>query len=170
MIGAGLKAGVVMGMVVGVIALVVAGMNLLPAQFLPFVSMLQCCGYVVILALWFVAGILGARFARAGLTTGGAAGVGAIAGAITQVIGGVVDSLATLVLGFIRPAAAAIPPETMRQLIDLGMSPQDVQAWIQLTSGPLGAVFTCVCCAGVGALIAAGLGALGGLVGKAMKK
>lgn len=170
MLGAGLKAGIVMGVVVAVIALLVAGMNLLPAEFLPFVSMLQCCGYVVILALWFVAGILGARFAKTTLTTGSAAGAGAVAGAITQVIGGVVDSLATLVVGFIRPSVAAIPPETMRQLIDLGMSPQDVQALVQLVSGPLGAVFTCVCCAGVGALLAAGLGALGGLVGKAMKK
>jgi hypothetical protein len=170
MIGAGVKAGVVMGVVAAVIALLMGVMNILPAEFMSIAGMLQCCGYVVILALWFVAGILGARFARAGLTTGGAAGVGAIAGAITQVIGGVVDSLATLVLGFIRPAAAAIPPETMRQLIDLGMSPQDVQALVQLVSGPLGAVSICVCCAGVGALIAAGLGALGGLVGKAMKK
>jgi hypothetical protein len=170
MIGAGVKAGIVMGIVVAVLALLVAGMNLLPAQFLPFVSTIQCCGYVVILALWFVAGILGARFARVALTTGGAAGVGAVAGAITQVIGGVVDSLATLVVGFIRPSVAAIPPETMRQLTDLGISPQDLQAWMQLTSGPLGAVSTCLCCAGVGALIAAGLGALGGLVGKAMKK
>jgi len=170
MIGAGVKAGIVMGIVVAVLALIVAGMNLLPAGLLPIASMLQCCGYVVILVLWFVAGILGARFAKTTLTTGSAAGVGAVAGAITQVIGGIVDSLATLVVGFIRPAAAAIPPETMQQLIDLGISPQDVQAWMQYASGPLGAVSTCVCCAGVGALLAAGLGALGGLVGKAMKK
>jgi hypothetical protein len=170
MIGAGVKAGIVMGVVLAVIALLVAGMNLLPAQLLPFVSILQCCGYVLILALWFVAGILGARFAKTVLTTGSAAGVGAVAGAIAQVIGGVVDSLATLVVGFVRPAVAAIPPETMRQLTDLGMSPQDLQTWIQLTSGPLGAVSTCLCCAGVGAVIAAGLGALGGIVGKAMKK
>lgn len=170
MIGAGVKAGIVMGIVVAVLALIVAGMNLLPPELLPVVSTLQCCGYVVILALWFVAGILGARFARTTLTTGSAAGVGAVAGAITQVIGGIVDSLATLVVGFVRPAVTAIPPETMQQLTDLGMSPQDVQALIQYTSGPIGAVSTCVCCAGVGALLAAGLGALGGIVGKAVKK
>jgi hypothetical protein len=167
-----LKAGIVMGIVAAVVALLMGVMNVLPAELLPIAGVLQCCGYVVILALWFVAGILAARFARTTLTTGGAAGVGAVAGAITQVIGGVVDALATLVVGFIRPSVsiAALPPEAMRQLTDLGMSPQDVQTMVQLASGPLGAVTTCLCCAGVGALLAAGLGALGGLVGKAMKK
>jgi hypothetical protein len=170
MIGAGLKAGIVMGIVAAVIALLMGVVNVLPAEFMAIAGVLQCCGYVVILALWFVAGILAARFARAEVTTGGAAGGGAVAGAITQVIGGIVDSLVTLVVGFVRPSVAAIPPETMRQLTDLGMSPQDVQALVQLMSGPLGAVTTCLCCAGVGAVIAAGLGALGGIVGKAMKR
>jgi|GEM_PF-1379708 len=170
MIGAGVKAGIVMGIVVAVIALPTGLMGILPTELQAIGGMLQCCGSVVVLALWFVAGILGARFAKTTLTTGSAAGVGAVAGAIAQVIGGVVDSLATLVVGFIRPAATAIPPETMRQLAELGISPQDLQAWMQYTSGPLGAAFTCVCCAGVGALLAAGLGALGGIVGKAMKK
>jgi hypothetical protein len=170
MIGAGLKAGIVMGIVAAVLALLMGVMNILPAELQTIAGALQCCIWVVIVALWFVAGILGARFARAGLTTGGAAGVGAVAGAITQIIGGIVDSLMTLVIGFVHPSVAAIPPETMRQLTDLGMSPQDVQALVQYTSGPLGAVSTCLCCAGVGALIAAGLGALGGIVGKAIKK
>jgi hypothetical protein len=131
---------------------------------LPIAGALQCCVYVVILALWFVAGILAARLTRAKLTTGGAAGGGAVAGAITQIIGGIVNTVVTLVVGFIRPSVASIPPETMRQLTDLGLSPQDVQALVQYTSGPLGAVSTCLCCAGVGAVMAAGLGALGGIV------
>ena len=170
MIGAGLKAGIVMGIVAAVLRLLIGVMSFLPAELLPIAGALQCCMWVVILAVWFVAGILAARFAQAKLTTGGAAGGGAVAGAITQVIGGIVNSLMNLVVGFVRPSVAAIPPETMRQLTDLGWSPQDVQALVQAMSGPLGEVTTCLCCAGVGAVMAAGLGALGGIVGKAMKK
>ncbi len=165
MLGAGLKAGIIMGIVAAVITLLVGVATFLPTQVMTFA---QCCSLVVFLALWFVSGILAARFAPAALTTGAAAGGGAVAGAITQVIGGIVDTLVTLVVSIVKPAAA-IPPETMQQLTELGLSPQDMQTLIAVTSpGPLGALATCLCCAGVGAVLAAGLGALGGIVGKAI--
>jgi hypothetical protein len=122
-----------MGIVAAVIALIMGVMSILPAELLAIAGALQCCVYVVILALWFVGGILAARFTSAKLTTGGAAGGGAIAGAITQIIGGIVNTVVTLVVGFIRPSVAAVPPETMRQLTDLGLSTQDVQALVQYT-------------------------------------
>lgn len=162
MLGAGLKAGIIMGIVAAVITLLVGVANFLPYQVMTFA---QCCSLVVFLALWFVSGILAVRFVPAAVTTAAAAGGGAVAGAITQVTGGVVDTLVTLVVGIVNPAAGM---QIMRQLTDLGLSPQDAQGWVAVTSGPGGALATCLCCAGVGAVLAAGLGALGGIVGKAI--
>jgi hypothetical protein len=166
MIGAGVRAGIIMGIVAAAFALAMAAANFLLAGLAPLAT---CCSLLVIPALWFVSGILATRFAPAVLTSGTASAGGAVAGAITQTIGGVVETLATLVVGFLEPAAA-IPPETMRQLTELGLSPQEAQALVQYASGPVGAVLTCVCCAGAGAVLAAGLGALGGIVGRATKK
>jgi len=163
MVRAGLKAGIIMGIVAAVFGVA----SFLPAELMRWA---QCCSLLVIPVLWFVSGILAARFAPAGLTTGAAVGGGAVAGAITQVIGGIVDTLVALVPGIVRPAAAAFALETTLHLAQLGLSPQDVETLVQSTSGPLGAVITCLGCVGVGAAIAAGLGAVGGILGRAVSR
>jgi hypothetical protein len=168
MLGAGLKAGIIMGIVVAVVAVI---SNLVGLSDNPVLGLLTCFLSLVILVLWFVSGILAARFGPLELTGGAAAGAGAIAGAITQVIGGIVDVLASSVmqlLGLVPAISTQIPPETMRQLAQAGASPEDmrtIMSVVQLAAGPVG---SCICCVGIATAIAAGLGAVGGIAGKAI--
>ena len=163
MLGAGLKAGIIVGIVVAVIALVtgVAGISANP-----IIGLLNCCLSLVIPALWFVSGILAARFGPADMTAGAAAGGGAVGGAITQTIGGVVSVVVSVIMQFLAPVTARIPPDLMRDLVESGFPPE-VISMMQSTAGPLG---NCMCCVGLGVAIAAGLGAVGGIVGRAMKR
>ena len=169
MLGAGLKAGIIMGIVVAVVAVI---SNLAGLFDNPIVGLLTCFLSLVILALWFVSGILAARFGPLELTGGAAAGAGAIAGAITQVIGGIVDVLLSSImyaLGLAPAVAAQLPPETMRQLAQAGASPDEIRtivSFTQLVAGPVG---SCICCVGIATAIAAGLGAVGGIAGKAIR-
>ncbi len=165
MLGAGFKAGIIMGIVVAVIAVT---MGLTGISSNPIMGLLNCFLLLVVLALWFVSGILAARFGVAALTAGAAAGAGAIAGAITQVIGGIVDVLMTVITQALGLVTVQIPPALVRQLGQAGATPQEIRSIVsmmQLMAGPVG---SCICCVGIATAIAAGLGALGGIVGKAI--
>ncbi len=61
-----------------------------------------------------------------------------------------------------------IPPDVMRQLAQAGANPQEIRTIVSMTQFLAGPVGSCICCVGVATAIAAGLGALGGIVGKAI--
>lgn len=135
MFRASLKAGIIMGIVgIVVILLPLTALEIRP-EALSDVAVMAEMLLVLLMnpVLWFASGILAARFgAAAALTTGAAAGAGALAGAIVQIIG----LIATGVTNFIFFATPLHLP-------------------------PIG--FAAVTIA-----IAAGLGALGGIVGRAI--
>lgn len=168
MLGAGLKAGIIMGIVVAVVDLL---LNVVGLSRNPILGMMACLLSLLILALWFIAGILAARFGPAALTTGAAVGAGALAGAITQIIGGLVDVALTIVMEALglAVAGAIFPPDAIRQMAQSGMPPEQIHAIVSLMETAGGPVGTCVCCVGVATVIAAALGAVGGIVGKATK-
>lgn len=165
MLGAGFKAGIIMGIVVAVIAVT---MGLTGISSNPIMGLLNCFLLLVVVALWFVSGILAARFGVAALTAGAAAGAGAIAGAITQVIGGIVDVVMTVITQALGLVTVQMPPDLMRQLGQAGMTPQEMRSIVSMMQLLVGPVGSCICCVGIATAIAAGLGALGGIVGKAI--
>jgi hypothetical protein len=170
MFRAGLKAGIIVGIVVAVLVLLLTPAGLSNN---PVLGLITCFLSLLILVLWFVSGILAARFGPAGLAVGAAAGAGAIAGAVAQIMGGVADVVLTVILellGLLPPVTAQIPPETMRQLAQAGATPEEIRSMlsvVQLLSGPVG---SCICCVGIATAIAAGLGALGGILGRATRR
>jgi len=165
MVQAGLKA----GLIGGVIAVVLALMGLIPC----LGELIACFACFGTLLLWIGVGAwavsLGGKEIQ---TVGEGAGAGALAGAVTAVIGGV----ANIVIGLARVAifgatAAAtafgqIPSEAWRALRDLGIEPSLIVRW---TTGFGGALIGGSVCCLVGLAIAAVLGGLGGLLWKAMK-
>ena len=168
MVRAGLKAGIIMGMVAAVVDVILYVLGLsgnLDVGASGFLSLLR-------LVLWFATGILAARFgATAALTTGEAAGAGALAGAITQVvvrIADVVMNLITLALGLVSVPFSA---GTMQWLAYLALGPHDiVESDYQIV--PLQQIAYRVdvsyimFCVGVSIAIAAVLGAVGGILGR----
>lgn len=168
MLGAGLKAGIITGIVVAVVDVI---LNVVGIVDNPILGIVGCLLSLLILVLWFVAGILAARFGPVPLTAGAAVGIGALAGAIAQVIGGIVDVVLTIImqgLGLVT-AGTQIPPGTMRQLAEAGMRPEEIESLISVVGLAAGPVGSCVCCLGVATMIAAALGAIGGIVGRATK-
>lgn len=149
MFRAGLKAGIIMGivaMVVGVIPL--SALEMRP-EALGGATLVAEVLFMLLMTLvpWFASGILAARFgAAAALTTGGAAGAGALAGAIAQII----SQIAGMVMNFIFFGEYLTAPPGAP------------------TAPPVSAIFIVIACAGVSIAIAAGLGALGGIVGRAI--
>lgn len=94
-----------------------------------------------------------------------------MAGAVTAAIGGVVNILIGLVRVAIFGAAAVgslgqIPPEAWRALRDLGIEPSLFVRW---TAGFGGLLVGGTLCFLTGIVIAVILGALGGLLWKAIK-
>jgi len=149
MFRAGLKAGIIMGivlMVVGVIPLLVLQIRgEAPGDVTLMAEVLLAL--LATLVPWFASGILAARFgAAAALTTGGAAGAGALAGAIAQII----SQIAGVVMTFIFFAPYLTEPPGAP------------------TAAPVSPIFFAIGCPGVHIAIAAGLGALGGIVGRAI--
>jgi len=169
MVRAGLKAGIIMGMVAAVVDVILYVLGLsgnLDVGASCFLSLLR-------LVLWFATGILAARFgATAVLTTGEAAGAGALAGAITQIISRIADvvmNLITLALGLVSVPFSA---GTMQWLAHLALGPHDIVAFDYEIGLPLQQVAyrvnisTIMFCVGVSIAIAAVLGAVGGILGK----
>ena len=141
MLRVGLKAGTIMGIVAIVVVVIpLVALEIRPGA-LSGVADLATILLVLLmsLVLWFASGILAARFgAAAALTTGGAAGAGALAGAIGEII----SQIAGVVMHFI---------------FDFTFDYIPVSPIFSLIGGP-----------GVTIAIAAGLGALGGIVGRAI--
>jgi len=162
---AGLKA----GLIGGVIAVVLALMGQIPC----LGALIACFSCFGTLLLWIGVGAwavsLGGEEIR---TAGEGAGAGAVAGAVTAAIGGVANILIGLVRVAIFGTAAAvgalnqIPPEAWRTLRDLGIEPSFFVRW---TAGFGGALVGGTLCCLTGMVIAVILGALGGLLWRAMK-
>ena len=187
MLRAGLKAGIIMGIVATVVDVILYVVNLLimrhfGAEFLPpgynWLGMLLFVLGLLGLVLWFVSGILAGRFgAAAALTTTAAAGAGALAGAITEAmarIAHVVTNLTMLALGVV---SVPFSPGSIQWLAQLGLRAGDgeLSLFAEMRNGY--AVWTdpatvdrasaCMFCVGLSVAVAAGLGALGGIVGRA---
>ena len=150
MFRAGLKAGIIMGIVaiVGSVILYVIVLQTAPEDPSGVALMaVTLLALLLTLVLPFASGILAARFGAAGaLTTGAAAGAGALAGAIAQII----SRIAGVVMDFIFAAYWTEPPGA------------------PTTAEPDFAIFIIIAMTGVTIAIAAGLGALGGIVGRAI--
>ncbi|MBI2845944.1 MAG: hypothetical protein HYX86_05300 [Chloroflexi bacterium] len=166
MLAAGLKAGIVMGFVLILLAVFwFVGAAILS----PDVSNLfSCLVFIFTLGLWFVSGVLAARWGGASLTSGGSsAGAGAIAGAVSSAFWGL-PFMCLLALAFLAigpQVTGQLPPEALEQLRQVGISPQEFQGYFGVAVG----IFFVLCCI-ILPLIAAVMGAIGGLIGHRPKQ
>ena len=163
MVQGGLKAGIIGG----VIAVVLILVNLIP-----------CLGWAICclgsLVLMVGVGALAVNFGGPEIATSTeGAGAGAIAGAITAFIGGIANLLVSLVstlflhgTDVMARALAQIPPEVRRQLWEMGL---DLRLLTRQGTGVVGTLvggsLSCV----LWIVVAACLGALGGILYKALK-
>jgi len=145
--------GVKAGLVGAAVAVLLSLLRIVPC--------IGCIASILGLALYVGAGVLAAYWLTPPRTTGDGAGAGAIAGLITALAGGIVS----IVVGAVQftlmggPAAVMrdIPPESLRQLEQAGIDPN---LFVSL-GGIIGIEATC-CLAGL--VIAAVLGAIGGMI------
>ena len=125
------------------------------------VPCIGCIASILGLALYVGAGVLAAYWLTPPRTTGDGAGAGAIAGVITALAGGVVSIIVGAIQFTLMGGQAAvmrdIPPESLRQLEQAGIDPS---LFVSL-GGIIGIEATC-CVAGL--VIAAVLGAIGGMI------
>ena len=187
MLRAGLKAGIIMGIVLTVVDVILnvgrlsimrltAGGGFLPTGYewlnlVPFLPLLSP-------VLWFVSGILAGRFGAAALTTAAAAGAGALAGAITQVVVRIADVVMSLIMLALGVMSVPFSPGTIQWLAQLGLRADDLE-WFAYMGPGSGAwrdpatvdrASACMFCVGLSVAVAAGLGALGGIVGRAVSR
>jgi hypothetical protein len=154
---AGLKAGAVGAGVIVVLNLI----GLIPCA--------GCVTCILGLLAYVGAGALAAYWLPPVRTAGEGAGAGAIAGVVAGIIGGIVNMIIAAVQFAISggPAAAMrqmdqLPPEVTRYLWDAGVDPRIFAS----IGGVLGV--SSVCCV-VGFILAAVLGAIGGVIFAAAK-
>ena len=149
MSNAGLKA----GLVGAAVAVVLSLMSLVPC--------IGCIAPILGLAAYVGAGVLAAYWLTPPRTAGDGAGAGAIAGLITALAGGVVNMIVGAAQFAIAGGPAAImrdiPPESLRELERAGIDPS---LFVSM-GGVIG--IGAVCCVG-GLVIAAVLGAIGGMI------
>jgi hypothetical protein len=145
----GLKAG-------GIGAIIAVILNLVG-----IIPLIGCCTFILTLVLWVGVGVLAGYFGSKSnsMQTGGdAAKAGAVAGAVTSLVGGVAQTIIFAIqaaLGGSVQALSQIPPEQLRQLRDAGIDPA-------IFSSVAGVIGVGSCCCIIGTLIAAALGAGGG--------
>jgi hypothetical protein len=125
------------------------------------IPVVGCCTFILTLVLWIGVGVLAGYYGSKSnpMQTGGdAAKVGAVAGAVTSLVGGVAETIIISVqvaLGGTVQALSQIPPEQLRQLREIGVDPA-------IFGNLAGVVGIGSCCCLVGTLVAAALGAAGG--------
>lgn len=146
------------GLIGGVAAVVVSLIGLIP--------ICNCLSFPAQLLIYLVVGGLAAFWMTPRREPGNAAGQGAIAGVITGVIAGLVGMILAPVSLAISGGAdqilSQLPPEALQALRDSGVDPSVFLG----TGGALG--IGALCCVG-SIIIAALLGALGGLIYAAIK-
>ncbi len=125
------------------------------------VPIVGCCASLLILVLWVGVGVLAGYFGSKTdpmQTAGQAAQAGAVAGAITALAGGFIQTIVSAIqvaMGATAQAMSQMPAESLRQMQELGIDPA-------MFSGVGGIAITVGCCCILFPLVAAGLGALGG--------
>ena len=131
-----------------------------------------CCGLPLEWVLFGCIGALAVYWIPPGARTMGAgAGHGALAGLITAAIGGVIG-IGINVVGatVLQPLQVAmlgnLPPEIWAGMIDAGIDPSMLTG---TGADVVGTITTGSICCGVGLVVAAALGALGGLIFAAVK-
>jgi hypothetical protein len=145
--------GVKAGLVGAAVAVLLSLMRLVPC--------IGCIASILGLALYVGAGVLAAYWLTPPRTTGDGAGAGAVAGVITALAGGVVSLIVGVIqftlMGGPEAVMHEIPAESLRQLEQAGIDPR---LFVSL-GGVIGIEATC-CLAGL--VIAAVLGAIGGMI------
>lgn len=142
---------------------------------LKVIEVIPCAVCCLLPVEWVVLGCIGALAAywipQGARSMGAGAGQGALAGLIAAAIAGVigigVNVVGTTLLQPLQEAAwRSMPPEVMQGMFESGLDPS------MLTGAGTSVVDTigggAVCC-GVGLVVAAALGALGGLIFAAVK-
>ena len=133
--------------------------NLLGVIPLPLLS---CLTFLLQIMAFIGAGALAAYFMAPPRLSGKAAGQGALAGLLMGIIGALITTLlaplAFSLSGGSSAILSAMPPETLMQLEQAGIDPA-----MLFGSGTMAGV-TALCCFPMGAILGAGLGALGGLI------
>jgi hypothetical protein len=131
-----------------------------------------CCGIPL---EWVAMGCIGALAAYwipiGSRTIGAGAGHGALAGLIAAAIGGVigigVNVVGTTVLQPLQVSMwRQLPPEVLQGMIEAGVDPG---MFVGEGASVLGTIGTGSVCCGIGLVVAAALGALGGLIFAAVK-
>jgi hypothetical protein len=153
-----LKAGLIGAGVLVVLNL----MNLIPA-----VACFCCLLWPVVYA---AVGALAASFMPPVRDSGSAAGQGALAALIAQLAGGIVMTIISAIQGATQGAAQVLPPEMIQQWESAGLDPTVLQDTFNSLSGPTGGILSGSICCGGGLIVAAILGALGGLIFASIKR
>ena len=131
-----------------------------------------CCGIPL---EWVVMGCIGALAAYwipvGSRTIGAGAGQGALAGLIAAAIGGVigigVNVVGNTVLQPLQVATfRALPPDVLEGMFEAGLDPSMLTG---AGTDIVGTIGTGSVCCGIGLVVAAALGALGGLIFAALK-
>ena len=156
------------GLKAGLIGALVAAVLTLLGQ-LPVVG---CCFSLLVLAAWFGAGVLAGYFGNQTnplQTASDAAKAGAVAGALTALGSGIVSTLVNIIQVALNRSAQAfsqIPPETWRQLKELGVD----ESMFVGAGGIAGVIGVMSCCCILGIVFAALLGAAGGALAPSLFK
>jgi len=151
------------GLIGAAIMVVLNVMNLLN---LP--GAITCCVCILWPVVYAGIGALAASFMPPVRDSGTAAGQGALAAALAQFGGGIVLTIITAIQG--TTASQVLPPELIQQWQSAGLDPAVLQNVFDKLSGPTGGILTGgICCIG-GMIVAAILGALGGLIFASIKR
>lgn len=139
------------------------------AVVLALISLVPCAGcftWILGLLLYVGIGALAAYWLPPVRTTGNGASAGALAGAIAAIVSGIANMIIAALRFAISGGAGAmmrqIPPGVMRQFHEAGVDPRLFAS----IGGVIGA--SAVCCV-LGLILAAILGALGGVILAAVK-
>jgi hypothetical protein len=145
------------GLIAGVVLIVVALIGQIPV--------LGCLSLPLTWVGYILAGVLAAIYMLPPRNAGAAAGQGALAGVIAQIMGGLVS----LVLGVIQASntdtaaiLSQIPKESLDQLRQAGVDPS-------IFVGPAGTGGVLLVCCGVGVIIAAVLAAISAAITAAVR-
>jgi len=143
----------------------IAGVYLIVVALIGFVPVLGCLSLPLTWIGYILAGVLAVIFLPPGRAAGQGAGVGALAAAVAQVLGGLVN----IIGGMLQASSVSaeqvlsqIPPESMEQLRAVGIDPS-------IFVSPAGTGSVLLVCCGIGVLVAAVLGAISGAITAAVK-
>ena len=145
------------GLIAGVVLIVVSLIGLIPV--------LGCLSLPLTWLGYILAGVLAAIYMVPPRNAGTAAGQGALAGVVAQLIGGLVNLILGMVTASAVDTAAVLqqfPQETLDQLRAAGIDPS-------VFVGPAGTGGVLLVCCGVGVIIAAVLGALSAAITAAVR-